>query len=248
MYLNPDELTQTIDLHHKWQRGEEGGVRWSCPFGADLSSADLRSADLSSANLSSANLSRADLSGADLRSANLSRADLSSANLSSAYLSGADLSGADLSSANLSSADLRSANLSSANLSRADLSGADLSSANLSSGKNIPAYVIAVTSIVAEGNLIVWKQLAFGCIAKLRIPEDAERSNATGRKCRAEFADVLEIWQGDKLLEVGHSNHDNEFIYRVGERVVPDHFEEDRWQECAGGIHFFLTRYEAENY
>ena len=46
----PEELKTVLDLHGKWLRNEEGGVR------ADLSLADLRSADLSSANLSSARL------------------------------------------------------------------------------------------------------------------------------------------------------------------------------------------------
>ena len=39
-----------------------------------------------------------------------------------------------------------------------------------------------------------------------------------------------------------------DFVYRVGETVRPDAWGGDRWVECAGGIHFFLTRYEAENY
>ena len=132
MYITIEELKNVLDLHKKWLNDEPTGVRYSCPYGADLSGADLRSANLSGADLRSANLSGADLRSADLRSANLSGADLWSANLSGAYLSRANLSGAYL-----RSADLSGANLSGANLSGADLSGANLSGANLSGAKNL---------------------------------------------------------------------------------------------------------------
>ena len=81
-------------------------------------------------------------------------------------------------------------------------------------------------------------------IVKLRIPADARRCHAFGRKCRAEFADVLEVIGA----EVGISQHDGKTEYRVGERVVPDRFDDDWRKECAPGIHFFITRTEAEAY
>ena len=207
---------------------------------ADLSSADLYGADLSSADLSSADLSSANLSRADLSSANLSRANLSSANLSGVDLSGANLYGANLYGANLSGANLSGANLSGVDLYGANLSSANLSSANLSGAKNVPALAAAQTLIAGEGVLIGWKKLQGGTICKLRIPAKAARSNATGRKCRAAYAVVLE---GE-----GVSQHDGKTVYTVGKRVVADKFCPDRWQECAGGIHFFLTREEAEAY
>ena len=172
--------------------------------------------------------SRADLSGADLYGA-----DLSGANLSRANLYGADLYGANLSRANLSGADLSGANLSGANLSRADLYGA----------KNAE-LAIAKTRILPDGDLIGWKKCQGGIIVKLRIPEAAKRSHAFGRKCRAEYADVIEIIGEGKAI----SSHDSKTEYVVGQRVTPDVFDENWQQECAGGIHFFITRLEAENY
>ena len=197
--------------------------------GADLRSADLSYADLRSANLRSA----------DLRSANLSYADLSYADLSYA-----DLRSADLRSADLSSADLRSANLSYADLRSANLRSADLRSANLSSAKEIDPLAAAQTSIVPGGDLVVFKKLREG-ICKLLVPAEAKRSNATGRKCRAEFARVLELPEG---VEVGSSKWDASFLYRSGEIVRAANWCDDRWNECSGGIHFFLTREEAEAY
>ena len=140
--------------------------------------------------------------------------------------------------ANLRGADLRGADLRGADLRGANLRGADLSGANLSEAKNIPAWTCSHTLIADEGDLIVYKKLANGSICKLRIPADAKRSNATGRKCRAEYAIVLE---GN-----GFSRYDSSFQYLVGETVRPrEPFCEDRWNECASGIHFFLTRAEA---
>ena len=160
-----------------------------------------------------------------------------------ADLSGANLSGADLSGANLSRADLSRADLSEADLSRADLSGADLSGADLSRANN-SELVIAQTRILPDGDIIGWKKCGNGVIVKLRIPEAAKRSHAFGRKCRAEFADVLEVVDAD----VGIGSYDKKTEYRVGQRVVPDSWDENWQEECSHGIHFFITRREAENY
>ena len=185
---------------------------------------------------------RADLSGADL-----SGADLFGANLFMASLSGADLSGADLSRADLFMASLSGADLSGADLSGADLSGANLSRANLIRAKNIPYVPMACPD---NGSFTGWKK-ARGYIVKLLIPEDAKRSSSSGRKCRCDKAIVLEIQNPDGTkadVDVVTSGRDEEFLYRVGETVsVPD-FCDNRFLECAAGIHFFINRQEAVEY
>ena len=173
----------------------------------------------------------------------LEKATASRANLSGADLSRADLSGADLSGADLYKADLSGADLSRANLSGADLSGVDLSGADLSGAKNAD-LVIARTRILSEGDLIGWKKCKNNVIVKMQIPSDAKRSHAFGRKCRAEYVKVLEVIGA----EVGIAQHDNKTEYRKGEIVKPDSFDENWQDECAPGIHFFITRIEAENY
>jgi len=180
----------------------------------------------------------------DLRGANLRGADLRGANLRGANLRWANLSGANLSGANLSGADLYRANLSGANLRGADLSDANLRWAGLYGAKDIPEIAKAQTLITPDGDIIGWKKCQSGVIVKLLIPSSAKRHNATGRKCRAEYADVLEVIGA----EVGISKHDGMTEYRVGQRVTCDKWGEDRFEECSGGIHFFITRIEAENY
>ena len=223
---------------------------------ANLRSADLRGADLRCADLSDADLSDADLSGADLRCANLRDADLRGADLRCANLRSADLSCADLSDADLSGANLRCADLSDADLRSADLSAADLHGANLH-GANLSELTVAQTSILPdEGDIIGWKKAitldGAPIIVKLLIPADAQRSNATGRKCRASTARVLDLQdkQGNSLPPdtTAYSSYDPDFTYKKGETVHVEDFDTNRWDECAPGIHFFITRIEAVEY
>ena len=199
-------------------------------------------------------LNGVDLSGANLSYVDLSRANLSYANLNGAVLNGAVLSHADLSRANLSGAVLSHADLSRANLSRADLSGADLRGADLShahlshaiKGANtiLPHYRIAPE----VGSFIAFKKLRNNVVATLEIPAEAKRtSSLIGRKCRAEFAKVVAL-SSDAV--VGYAKHQppGTFSYRVGEIVRPDSFDDDVRLECTNGIHFFMTRREAEEY
>jgi hypothetical protein len=165
-------------------------------------------------------------------------------NLRSADLSYANLSYANLSSANLRSANLRSANLRSANLRSADLRSADLSSADLRELKTTKKELAAMVSrrtILADGDLIGWKKLVGGTICKLKIPAKADRvGGLIGRKCRCEFAEVIE---GE-----GIAWHDRKTVYKPGETVKPDKYDPNPLVECSNGIHFFVTRLEAEEY
>ena len=166
------------------------------------------------------------------------------ANLSRADLYGADLSRATLSGANLSRADLYGADLSRATLSGANLYGASY----IEDAKNL-FYPIACPE---SGSFIGWKKARIKdnggeCIVKLEICEDAMRSSATGRKCRCSKATVLEVQDidGNVLEKAAVSDRDSDFQYIPGTMVsVPD-FDENRWNECSTGIHFYITREEA---
>ena len=264
--MNANELKNILKLHKKWLNNEEGGLK------ANLRGAILYRADLRGANLRGAILYRADLRGADLRGANLRGADLRKANLRGADLRGADLSGANLRGANLRGAnlyrvdlcgailceaDLREANLRGAILYRADfcgadlreatLHGADLRGANLREAKNIPFIPYTCPD---TGSFIGYKK-ANGYIVVLEILSDARRCSATDRKCRCDKAKVLEIQNldGSKAnVNTVASGYDSSFIYTVGEIVEEPNFDEDRWNECSAGIHFFTNRQEAVVY
>ena len=143
---------------------------------------------------------------------------------------------------------LSGADLSGAFLRYADLSGASLSGAVLSGAKEIPYIPLACPS---DGAFIGWKKVG-RYLVKLEIPEDAKRSSAATNKCRCDKAKVLDIiCISDEhplnLREITNFNY-AETTYKVGEMVFPDSFDENRWNECSHGIHFFINKDEAINY
>ena len=202
---------------------------------ADFEGADLRGIDLRRANLRRANLERANLEDVNLR-----WADLRWVNLRGANLEGADLEGADLRWANFKGANLRWANLRGVDLWDTDLRDTDLEGADL-------YYPLACPE---KGSFIGWKK-ANGYIVELEVLSGAKRSSASGRKCRCDKAKILSITTlegSDCGLKKIRSNFDIDFIYEVGKTVTVNDFDDNRWAECAPGIHFFITRQEAVNY
>ena len=152
---------------------------------------------------------------------------------------------ADLSGANLSGADLSGANLIGANLRRADLSGANLR--DISYNESTAFYAMVCPE---KGSFIGYKK-ASGKIIELMITENAKRSSSTTRKCRCSEAVVLSItnidgtnFDGEKVV----SDYDKSFVYEVGKTISVDNFNDNRWEECSAGIHFFITRDEAVRY
>jgi hypothetical protein len=225
------EKIKTILAFHVKYLNNDGGER------ADLRKADLQGANLQGANLEGADLRKADLQGANLQGANLERADLRKADLQGANLQGADLRKADLQGANLQGANLREADLLRADLWRADLQGANLREADLKKLKS-------ERCILPEGVLIGYKKLSNGVICKLVIPKDSKRINGlTGRKCRAEYVKVLE-GKGESPHPSGAGQV---LLYEKGKTVrCVKPFDGDVRKECTSGIHFFITREEAE--
>ena len=189
---------------------------------------------------------RADLCYANLRKANLCGADLCGANLYGANLCGADLFGTNLCDADLCDADLYGANLRGANLYGANLRGA----------KNTDktawdAYTAFYPLQCPETGSFIGYKKAADKIVMLEICADAKRSSATSRKCRCNKAKVLSITHldgSDSGLTEVRSDYSKEFVYRVGEIAEVSDFDDDRWNECAAGIHFFITRDEAVKY
>ena len=220
-----EELKKIIENHQHWLNEDCEG--WG----------NMR-ANLEGANLKGVNLYRANLEGANLKGANLYRAYLEGVNLEGANLEGANLEGAYLKGANLYRAYLYRAYLYRAYLYRANLEGANLEGANIN------------LQCPEKGSFIAFKKVN-GYIVELEIQADAKRSSATTRKCRCEFAKVLSITNkdgSDSGLTVIHNDNYCGCDYVVGEIVRSDSWDDDRWNECSHGIHFFITRDEAVIY
>ena len=255
--MDNEKLKEILERHRKWLNNEDGGERANL-CGANLCGANLREANLGGANLRGANLRGADmreanLCGANLCGANLREANLGGANLRGANLRGADMREANLCGANLCGANLREANLRGADMREANLYGADMREANLygadlRGAKNIPFIPLACPE---RGEFVGFKKIG-EYIVELLIPTNAKRCSATTRKCRASYAKVVSLTtlSGEpvKTNSVTNTGYSPNIVYKVGELVYPDAFDDDRWNECSHGIHFFINRQEAVEY
>lgn len=235
--MTQEELKAVLELHKKWLNNEADGARANL-WGIDLRGIDLRGVDLRLACLSETDMRGVDLQGANLRGADMCRVDMRGANCR-----GADLSGTDLRGSNM-----RGTDLSGADLWRAKLWKTRLQGAKLSEVMNFPFIPYACPE---KGEFVAFKKCG-KYIIELLIPADAKRCSGTTRQCRASYAKVLSITtlagepvNIDGVINTGYSPN---IVYMVGERVYPDEFDDDRWNEYSHGISFFINRQEAVEY
>ena len=253
--MTQDELNRILENHKKWLEGDPRGVK------ANLRNVSLVGASLVGATLDYASLDYASLVGASLEGASLNYASLDYASLNGASLNYASLVGASLDRASLDGASLVCASLGYASLDGATLVGASLDGVSLNYASLVRASLNGASldgvkglfvpmTCPSEGSFISWKKCSDDIIVKLLIPDDAKRSSATGRKCRADKAVVLAMYDSNgNAVDTAYSMFDKSFVYKVGETVKPEKcFDDNRWNECGSGIHFFITREEAESY
>ena len=143
-------------------------------------------------------------------------------------------------------ANLEGANLYGANLYGVNLFGVNLEGAYLKCANHVPYYPIACPS---DGEFTGWKKVD-GKLIQLLIPSDAKRSSATTQKCRCDKAKVVAITDIDGSNPIDSITNSNYCTteYVVGQMVLPDKFDDNRWNECSNGIHFFINKQDAINY
>lgn len=239
--MESKQLKAILLNHEKWLRS--AGEKRANLQEADLREVDLQGVNLQWANLQGVNLQEANLQGANLQGVNLQGADLQVVNLQGADLQEAKLQWANLQGVNLQGANLQKVNLQGVNLQGANLRLADLKGADL---RNCFALQLQCPE---SGGFTAYKKLANELICELWVLPEAKRSSATARKCRCDKAKVISITDkyGREYMD-GFSFWANNFKYRVGEIVEVENFDEDRWNECSSGIHFFVTKQEAIDY
>lgn len=223
--MNRSQIETALYYHQLWLKGDPSGRR---------------------AVLEDQNLRGFYLAGIDLRQARFDGSDLSFANLHRAKLAGASFKNCKLVSTVFYSADLSGADLRCAFVENADFYHANLNDVLVDDGTTYFNMACPET-----GSYIGWKAVRGDLIAKLEIPEDALRCSATSKVCRASKAKCLELQQlnGDETdISEARSLYYPEFIYRVGETVEVDDFDEDRWIELTTGIHHYVSRYDAVDY
>lgn len=192
------------------------------------------------------------ISDYDLSQITFEDCNFSHAFLASSFFWHTKLINCNFSYANLQDVSMFFTEIKGCNFAHADFTNADLT--NVCDPEEILTKAIPL-ACPESGSFIGWKKAivgeSFPVIVKLRIPEYAKRVSGTGNKCRCNKAEVLEIQNrlsGKPIRAVAHSMFDKNFIYETGSYIEAYGFEKNRFYECAAGIHFFMTREEAENY
>ena len=205
-----------------------------------LENMNLENYDLSDMNFSHSNFINANLSNVNFYSSQLVNVLLDDCNLQNANLKNANLERASLRRVNLTYADIRGAKLYAAVLENAILD-------NIIFDDKTENFRIHCPE---QGAFVAYKKGLDNLIIKLLIPSDAKRVSSTLNCCRCDKAKVLEIknFEGTKFFDEAWSTVAENFCYKLGERVYAENFNEYRWYDSTGGIHFWMTEDEAKAY
>ncbi|MEG0254539.1 MAG: pentapeptide repeat-containing protein [Vagococcus sp.] len=179
-----------------------------------------------------------------------SKQDLSYADFSNSICKECNFSLCQLSYANFTGATLINCSFNQADVNQANFRYAILTNCDLSEIKNKSSAKYLEMTCPETGAFLAYKQCYNFRIVQLLVPADAKRSSATNNTCRCNKAKVLSIKSIDfkEVYQEAVSLVDEHFIYRVGEIIEPDSYNEDRWIDSTHGIHFYMTRDEAIHY
>ena len=211
---------------------------------------DFTNLILENMDLENFNLSDMDFSHSNFINVNLLNVNFCSSQLVNVLLDDCDLQNANLKNTNLERSSLRRANLTKADISGTRLYAAVLENAILDDiifDDNTKNFRIHCPE---KGAFIAYKKGLNNLIVKLLIPSDARRVSSTMNCCRCDKAKVLEIknFEGTKFFDEAWSTVAEGFCYKLGEWVYAENFNEDRWYDSTGGIHFWMTEEEAKAY
>ena len=216
---------------------------------------DFTNLILENMNLENMNLENYDLSDMNFSHSNFINVNLSNVNFCSSQLVNVLLDDCNLQSANLKNANLERASLRRVNLTYADIRGAKLYAAVLENAILDNIIFDDKTEnfrihCPEQGAFVAYKKALDNLIIKLLIPSDAKRVSSTMNCCRCDKAKVLEIknFEGSKFFDEAWSTVAENFCYKLGEWVYAENFNEDRWYDSTGGIHFWMTEDEAKAY
>jgi len=254
------------------------GIDFVDASGLDLRGLDIRGIVFTNVNFSHCNLSHVSMEDALFRNCTFTFASIDWAHLDGARFVDCNLrnvyfcrttatrsrfTNCDLTYAKFTEADVSDAYFGDSTLDQTDFGFAKMCRADLDEALKTETIRNGMPIMCPEkGGFTAYKQ----CVDKLTgreivvelyIPASAKRTSSTSRKCRASAAKVKGFYRksGDKISKEDAKNYhavshyNSLFEYKIGDTVVPQHpFEENRWHECASGIHFFLTFEEAAKY
>ena len=207
-------------------------------------------ADLTGSIIKRCTLRECDFTGAVLSCVNIIESTVSKTYFNEARMVQTALLGTDVMLSHFYMANMTSMEVTESQILDSDIFGADLYDACFHNSKLEDVKYDKSTRwyemhCPEKGEFIGYKKLRGGIIATLLIPEDALRASGTTGDCRCSKALVTALSDG---ATVGHNFSFPELEYRLGEWVVADGFNPDRWTMHSNGIHFFMTEREAQMY
>ena len=211
---------------------------------------DLTYISIRTKKLEGMDFSRVDFSNGDFKNVNFRSCKFDNAKLQHTKFENCDLSGSSFAYADLFSADLRTCNLSGSNFDGADFFAALLWEAKLDNLLVTDRTKFFRNYCPEEGYIFGYKKCFNERMVQLLIPKDAKRCSSTTNACRCDKARVVAITDVNKKesYKEAMSFVDPNFIYRLGEMVYADSYNEDRWHDSSHGIHFWMTFEEALSY
>lgn len=201
-------------------------------------------------DLTGFDLSNADLTLTSFQETALNDVNFRGGSVENALFDGCPLHGADFQNANMRTASFRYCDMRRCNIKGADLFGAVLEFARLDEMQSDESTKWFRLYCPEKGAFLGYKKCVNNRLVQLLIPADAKRTSATRPSCRCSRAKVLTIksFNFKENYEEAWSLVDENFVYRRGEWVEVENFNEDRWMDSTTGIHFWLTREEAKAY
>lgn len=206
----------------------------------EIEPSDLRGWDLSNIDFTLCSFDGCILDGTNFQNSSVENA----------LFDGVSLRGANFREANLRTASFRYCDMRDCDIRGADLFGAVLEYAKLDGIQDDEHTKWFRLHCPEKGAFLGYKKCVNDRMVQLLIPADARRTSATLPSCRCDKAKVLTIKSFDfeQNFEEAWSLVDENFVYKRGEWVEVKNFNEDRWMDSTTGIHFWMTREEAEAY
>jgi len=211
---------------------------------------NLRECSIENIKLEEMDLSNIDFSWSDIKNVSFANSILRNCKFDNALFVNTDFSYSDLRGTSFSGANLRKCSLFSSDARGVDFFESLLEGANLENIITDQSTRYFRLRCPESGYFIGYKKCFNQRMVTLLIPKDAKRSSATSDTCRCSKAKVLEISNLDKtqFYTEAYSYVETDFVYRLGEISIANNYNDDRWSDSTGGIHFYMTWEEAAGY
>ena len=214
------------------------------------------------AKLTDVSFSNATLTSSSFVNAQIIDTDFEHANLYESIFSGAELSNSTFRYANLSEAKfnrsiLLDCNFTGSNLYNCNLDNTDSYLSEYKKGKILTESIIGYKKCIPCDADRIYNFLDPDCliqdidiaIVTLEIPRGAIVFSINGGKCRTNKAKVIDIVDGNgNKMQRAKSYMMGNLTYYIGDEFTIYDFNCEYNVECSAGIHFFMTRKEAEEY